>query len=324
MEMEKRQNSFKFANRMMEQEIPPRKDRTPLVILLILILLVANGIQFWIGRQDKEEIVQKEEVIKEKSSELTKATLSLDSMRRELEDKISQIKKLGGDTASIGLLKRQIERDLKNSKRKNFKSAAMIEDLKGRIEDYELQLAAKDEEIQKLKFENESLFADNKKLKNKIVQTEDSISRLSVSKAKLTEQVVMASRLRAEEIQVVAIDAKGRETFETEYRVRKLNKLKVNFKIADNKLAQIENKEVFMRITDPEGGYLYEIGSGGGVFSFEGRESPYTSKLSFLFDNKQPQLSFIWEKGSPYKTGTYFIELFCEGHRIGQSNFSVK
>lgn len=309
---------------MTEQEIPPRKDRTALVVFLILILLVANGIQFWISRNDKEEIVHKEEVIKEKSNELAKATLALDSMRRELDDKIGQIKKLGGDTASIGLLKRQIERDLKNSKRKNFKSQAMIEDLKGRIEDYELQLAAKDEEIVKLKKENESLFADNKKLKNRIVQTEDSISRLSQTKAKLTEQVILASRLRAEELKVIAIDAKGRENFETEYRIRKLTKLKVNFKIADNKLAQIENKEVFMRITDPEGGYLFDIGSGGGVFSIDGRESPFTSKLSFLFDNKQPQLSFIWEKGSPYKTGTYLVELFCEGHRIGQTNFSVK
>jgi hypothetical protein len=75
---------------------------------------------------------------------------------------------------------------------------------------------------------------------------------------------------------------------------------------------------------DPEGGYLFDAGSGGGTFTLEGRDSPYTSKLSFLFDNKQPLLSFIWEKGSPYKTGTYTIELFSEGIKLGQSNFIVK
>lgn len=309
---------------MNETSIPPRKDRTTLVIFLILILLVANGIQFWISRQNQEEIANQEEVIKEKSADLGKATIALDSMRKELEIKITEVQKLGGDTASMGILMRQIQRDLKNAKRQNFKSKAMVEDLKGRLEDYELQLAAKDEEIQKLKKENETLFADNKKLKTKIVQTEDSISRLTESKAKLAEQVVMASKLRAEDLQVVAIDAKGRESFESEYRMKKLAKLKVNFKVADNKVARIENKEVYMRITDPEGGYLYDLGTGGGVFSIEGRESPYTSKLSFLFDNKQPQLNFIWEKGSPYKTGTYLVELFCEGNKIGQTNFSVK
>lgn len=309
---------------MNEHEIPPRKNRTILVVVLIVILLAANGFQFWISRQDKEQIQEKEAVIVQKDAYLAKATLALDSMRRELDDKIAQITKLGGDTASIALLKRQIERDLRNSQRQNFKSKAMIEDLKGRIDDYELQLAAKDEEITHLKKENESLFAANNSLKTKIVQREDSISRLTETKARLAEQVSIAAKLRAEDIQISVIDAKGREKQEDDYRAKKISKLKVSFRIGDNKVAQIENKEVFMRISDPEGGYLYDVGTGGGTFMQDGRESPFTSKLSFLFDNKQPQLSFVWEKGSPYKTGTYTIELFCEGNRLGQANFVVK
>lgn len=307
-----------------EDQIPPRKDRTLLVVGLILILLVANGVQFWLSHQDKEVIEQKEVQLAEKEVYLEKATLALDSMKKELEIKVAQIQKLGGDTASIGILKRQIERDLRNARRQNFKSKEMIEDLKGRIEDYELQLAAKDEEITNLKKENATLFADNTKLKTKIVQTEDSIGKLTESKAKLTEQVVLASKLRAEDIHVLAIDSKGREKEEDEHRAKRIAKLKVNFKIADNKVARIENKEVFMRITDPEGGYLYDIGTGGGTFMLDGRDSPYTSKLTFLFDNKQPQLTFLWEKGTPYKTGTYTIELFSEGNKLGQANFVVK
>ena len=307
-----------------EEQIPPRKDRTLLVVVLIGILLTANGLQYWLSHQDKEIIQQKDVQLVEKGVYLEKASHALDSMRQELDLKIAEIQKLGGDTASIGLLKRQIERDLRNSKRQNFKSKEMIEDLKGRIEDYELQLAAKDEEIGKLKNENATLYADNTKLKTKIVQTEDSIGRLSESKAKLTEQVVLASKLRAEEIRISVIDTKGREKEEEDYRAKRISKLKVNFRIADNKVARIENKEVYLRITDPEGGYLYDIGTGGGTFTLDGRESPYTSKLSFLFDNKQPLLSFLWEKGTPYKTGTYTIELFSEGNKLGQANFIVK
>jgi hypothetical protein len=309
---------------MNESQIPPRKNRTLFVIILVAILLVANGFQYWLSLQEKEIILEKDIVIKEKIEDLSKASGALDSMRKELNFKIEEIKRLGGDTASIGLLKRQIERDLKNARRQNFKSREMIEDLKGRIEDYELQLAAKDQEIEKLKQENQSLFADNRQLKNKIVQTQDSISKLSETKARLSEQVELASRLRAEEIRISIIDSKGREKEDEDYRAKKISKLKVAFRIADNKVARIENKEVFMRITDPEGGYLYDIGSGGGIFVLEGRESPYTSKLSFLFDNKQPLLSFIWEKGSPYKTGTYTVEIFSEGAKLGQANFIVR
>jgi cell division protein ZapB len=309
---------------MNETQIPPRKNKTFLVFVLVAILLFANGLQFWLSHQDKQEIAQKEVIIKEKTEDLSKASLALDSMRKELEIKIAQVNKLGGDTASIGLLKRQIERDLKNARRQNFKSKEMIEDLQSRIEDYELQLVAKDEEIQKLKAENQALYTDNTKLKSKIVQREDSIFRLSDAKAKLSEQVLLASKLRAEDIRISIIDTKGREKEEEDYRAKKISKLKVSFKIAENKVAKIENKEVYMRITDPEAAYLYDIGTGGGTFVLEGRESPYTSKLSFLFDNKQPQLSFIWEKGSIFKTGTYTVELFSEGNKLGQANFIVK
>jgi len=309
---------------MIEPQIPPRKNKTILILLLVALLLIANGIQYWLSRQDREEIAHKDIELKETSEDLSKVSSSLDSMRKELEIKITEINKLGGDTASIGLLKRQIERDLKNARRQNFKSKELIEDLKNRIEDYELQLAAKDEEIEKLKSENQSLFADNRKLKTKIVQSEDSISKLYETKAKLSEQVALASMLRAEAIKISIIDSKGREKEDEDYRAKKISKLKVTFVVSDNKVAKIENKEIFMRITDPEGGYLNDPGTGGGTFTQEGRESPYTSKLSFLFDNKQPQLSFIWEKGSPYKTGTYTVELFSEGNKLGQANFIVK
>lgn len=309
---------------MSEAQLPPRKNKTLYIIALIAILVLANAVQLWISRQDKQEIEEKEEVIKGKSEDLSKLSLSLDSVRKELEIKVAEIKRLGGDTASIGLLKRQVERDLKNARRQNFKSKELIADLKARLEDYELQLEAKDKEIDRLKAENQALFADNKKLKTQIVQTEDSISKLSETKAKLSEQVAMASKLRAEEIKVLIIDNKGREKEDDDYRAKKISKLKVSFKIADNKVAKIENKEVFLRITDPEGAYLYDIGSGGGIFQIDGRESPYTSKLSFLFDNKQPNLFFVWDRGSAYKTGTYTIELFSEGVKIGQTNFVVR
>lgn len=309
---------------MNESQLPPRKNKSFLFVVLILLLVTANGIQFWLSRQDKEVIAEKEIVIKEKTEDLSKASTALDSMRRELNVKIAEIQRLGGDTASIGLLKRQIERDLKNARRQNFKSREMIEDLKGRIEDYELQLAAKDAEIIRLKKENQELYADNKQLKTKIVASEDSISKLSQTKAQLSAQIVQASKLRAEDIRISIIDTKGREKEEDDYRAKKIAKLKVSFKVADNKVANIENKEVFMRITDPEGAYLFDAASGGGIFQLDGRESPFTSKLSFLFDNKQPQLSFLWEKGSPWKTGTYTIELFSEGNKMGTANFVVR
>jgi DNA repair exonuclease SbcCD ATPase subunit len=302
----------------------PSSNRNGLLIGLIVVLLLINALQFYLSLETKKELESKQITIEQKVDELKKAGLELDSMKRELQFKIREVEKLGGDTASLAKLLRSVENDLKNYKSINVKNRKQIAELRSRIEAYELQLVARDQEIEKLKQERDQLFADNKKLKSRIIQKEDSISKLAQTSQKLAEQVNIASFLRAEDIRVSIIDAKGREREDDEYRAKRINKLKVTFKIADNKVARVETKEVYMRITDPEGQILYDIATGGGTFELGNKESPYTSKLSFLFDNKQPVLSFIWEKGSLFKSGTHDVELFCEGQKIGSTRFTVK
>lgn len=309
---------------MDNNNLPKNNSRTTLLIAFIIILLGINVLQFYLSMQNKKELESKQMTLEQKADELKRVSLELDSMRRELKYKIEEVQKLGGDTASISALLRQIEKDFKNSKKINAKNRKVIAELKNRMEDYEIQLAAKDQEIEKLKQERDELYASNKQLKNKIVQREDSILKLSQTSQKLAEQVNIASALRAEKVKVSIIDSKGREKEDDEYRAKRIAKLKVTFTIADNKVARIETKEIFMKITDPEGQILYDIASGGGTFMLDGRETPFTSKLSFLFDNKEPNLVFVWEKGSLFKSGTHNIELYCEGQKIGYTNFVVK
>jgi len=309
---------------MTENQLPSRKSNSLFFIVIILFLAGIIVYQFYLREKDKEILDIQEITINEKSEDLSKVSTTLDSMRTELEEKIQEIKKLGGDTASIANLKREIERDLKNSKAKNKRSLALISNLRDKIEIYELQLSAKDQEIEKLKNDTKNLSNENKGLKNQVVEKEDAISKLAEEKTKLSQQVAIASKLRAETVRISIIDSKGKEREEEDYKARKIGKLKISFTIADNPVAQIGSKEVFLRITGPEGETLGDLSNGGGTFSYEGRESPYSSRLSFLFDNKQAPPSFIWEKGSNFTTGTYTVELFSEGYRLGQANFKVR
>ncbi len=309
---------------MTENQLPSRKSNSIFFIVIILFLAGIIVYQFYLREKDKEILDIQEITINEKSEDLSKVSTTLDSMRTELDEKIREIKKLGGDTASIANLKREIERDLKNSKAKNKRSLALISNLRDKIEIYELQLSAKDQEIEKLKNDTKNLSNENKGLKNQVVEKEDAISKLAEEKTKLSQQVAIAGKLRAETVRISIIDSKGKEREEEDYKARKIGKLKISFTIADNPVAQIGSKEVFLRITGPEGETLGDPANGGGTFSYEGRESPYTSRLSFLFDNKQAPPSFIWEKGSPFTTGTHTIELFSEGYRLGQANFKVR
>ncbi len=310
---------------MSELELPNKSKKNGLMIALVVILIGANVAQFYYSQQDQEEIEKKAVVIAQQSIDLKKANLELDSMRIEINGKIAEVLKLGGDTASLGELKRQIERDLKDARGKLRITKVAMEELRGRIERYEDVMDKKDQEISKIKDERDFLFKDNQKLKTKIVQREDSIVNLKQSKSELATQVAIASVLKADNVKVTIIDNKGKEREEDKYKAKRIAKIKVSFSIGDNKVAKIETKEVFLQVRDEVGNVLHDVATGGGMFKNQaGDEMPFTSKLSFLFDNKLPDLSFVWDRGGEWKPGKYQVMLYCEGEKIGQGSFVVR
>ncbi len=309
---------------MSENQLPPRKSNSLFFIGIILLLVCIIGYLFFLRGKDKEIIDQNEVLIAEKSEDLSKVTLKLDSMRTELDSKLQELIQLKGDTASIAKLKRDIERDLKRSRSKNQASMELISILQDKVAIYEDKLLKKDQEIEDLKVKFNNASKDIKVLKNTVVEKDEEIQRLAEEKNTFKQKVEIAKKLKAESIRITVIDPKGKEREEDDYKARKIGKLKISFSIADNPVADIGSKEVYMRILGPEGEILGDPASGGGSFVFEGRESPFTGKMSFLFDNKQSPPPFIWEKGSAFPTGTYTVELFSEGYRLGQANFKVR
>jgi hypothetical protein len=309
---------------MSEHQLPPRKGNTIFFIGIILLLAGIIIYQQILRTEDKEIITQSEMVISEKSAELDKVSGRLADIQKELDEKLKEIVRLKGDTTSLASLRREIERDLRRSRAKNQKSIALISDLQDRIEEYEGKLLAKDKEIEDLRDKFNSASKDNRALKNTLVEKEEQIQSMAVETDNLKQKVEIAKKLKAESIRITVIDPKGKEREEEDYKARKIGKLKINFSITDNQVAEIGNREVFMRILGPAGEFLGDPASGGGTFTIEGNETPFTSKMSFLFDNKQTPPPFTWGKGSPFSTGTYTVELFCDGYKLGQANFKVR
>ena len=309
---------------MSEHQLPPRKGNTFFFIGIILLLAGIIIYQQILRTEDKEIITQSEMVISEKSAELDKVSGRLADIQKELDEKLKEIVRLKGDTTSLASLRREIERDLRRSRAKNQKSIALISDLQDRIEEYEGKLLAKDKEIEDLRDKFNSASKDNRALKNTLVEKEEQIQSMAVETDNLKQKVEIAKKLKAESIRITVIDPKGKEREEEDYKARKIGKLKINFSISDNQVAEIGNREVFMRILGPAGEFLGDPASGGGTFTLEGNETPFTSKMSFLFDNKQSPPAITWGKASPFSTGTYTVELFCDGYKLGQANFKVR
>ncbi len=308
--------SVRTKNQLVTEQ-PKKSNKAAIAIALLSIVVIVQGIKIYLDYKDKAAVQQELDV----TSENLDSTLKrLDEIKTELDDKIAQIQKLGGDVAELEKARAEVEVELKSVRKRNDKA---IRELKDRVEGYEELLLAKDEEIQKLQSLNKELFSENKNLKTKQNVLNDSINRLAKNKDDLQSKVTLASQLKAENITVAALSSKGKER-ESPFRSRQLEKLKVEFNLAENKVAPIEGKKIMIRVVDENGQPIFNVDKGSGTFILDGKEEFYTAAQEILFDNTKQKLTFIYEKGSDYASGNYTVEIFADNYKMGTVQFSVK
>ena len=306
-----------------------KRDRKTLLWAALAVLALLNIVLLYFFYQERQENDSKDTIIAAKTEEVLFTKTKLDSISAQLDEKIAEIQQLGGSVDSLVAMKQQLEKDKRSLKDLNTYSAKKYED---KIRSYEAVLNQKDRDIAQLKEELGVVTAKNEELSQAVsgLQGEraalaDSVTNYAVQNRELSEKVTMASALRAENITVNAMTSKGKEREGGSYKARRIDKLKVSFALAPNSIARQDRKEVFLRILDPNGAVLSDMATGSGAFIYNGREMIYSSKEAVNFDNTRQSLDIMYGRGGvPFKDGKYTVELYSEGFKIGQGDFTVK
>lgn len=301
------------------QPVEPKKSNSKagFIIAFLSIIVIIQGVKIYLDFKDKAEITEQKANVEE---DLAGTMQRLKEIQTELDQKITEIQKLGGDITDLQKAKGEVDAQLK---RNVAKSSKAIKELKDRVQGYEELLKIKDEEIEKLKSVNKELFTENKQLKTQKNVLNDSINRLATKKDELATKVAIASQLKAENISVMAVNSKGKER-ESPFKNRQLEKLKVEFNLAENKVAPIEGKKIIIRVIDENGQVIFDVAKGSGTFMLDNKEEFYTALQEILFDNTRQKLTFFYTKGSEYATGNYSVEIYTDGYRMGAVQFVVK
>ncbi len=298
--------------------LPEKKsNKTAIIIALLSIIVLIQSIKIYLDYKDKVEIKEQKATVEE---ELGTTMQRLTEIKTELDQKIVEIQKLGGDISDLQKAKAEVESQLKRNVTRSRKE---IEELKGKVEGYEELLLLKDDEIEKLKSVNKVLYSENKTLKTEKNQLNDSINSLAKNKDELATKVAIASQLKAENVAVMAVNSKGKER-ESPFKNRQLEKLKVEFNLAENKVAPIEGKKIMIRVIDENVQVIFDVARGSGTFILNGKEEFFTASQEILFDNTRQKLTYVYEKGSEYPSGNYRVEIYSEGYLMGSSQFIVK
>jgi cell division protein ZapB len=303
-----------------DSEVPGKRrnnTKTAVIISIMAVVIIVQFVKIILDSREKDEVMT---VLTSTEQELASTRQRMTEIRNELDEKIAEVQKLGGDVADLESARAELDMELKRSIRATGKE---IKTLKDKVEGYELLLRNKDEEIAKLQTVNKELLTENRTLKTTKNQLADTINRLNQSKQELASKVAIASQLKAENIQILAVNDRDKER-ESPFRNRQLSKLKVAFNLAENEVAPIEGKKIMIRIIDENGQVLFDVARGSGTFMYNGKEEFYTAAQEILFDNTRQQLIFLYEKGSDYADGTYTLEIYADDYRIGSGEFTVK
>jgi len=296
---------------------PKKSSKSTIIIAILSVIVLVQSVKIYLDYQEKVEVKAELATTEE---DLASTMQRLNDVKLELDQKIEEIAKLGGDVTELEKAKAEVTAELKRSNSRNSKA---IKELKDRLEGYEQLLKIKDEEIEKLESLNKELFTENRTLKTKQNVLSDSLNRLNQNKEELASKVALASQLKAENISLVSVNDKGKEK-EPPFRKRQLEKIKVEFTIADNKVAPIEGKKILVRVIDQNGQPIFDTTKGSGTFILNGKEEFFTSAQEILFDNTGQKLAFTYDKGSEYTAGTYLVEIYTDGYLMGTARFEVR
>ena len=295
-----------------------RSDKRTKIIIGVLAAALLTAIIFIIfGYKKQGELKREGDLTKQ---ELMDASAKLEALGIELDQKIEEIQKLGGDIEELQLAREEIEKE-KETLRKS--SNVQISRLRERVKGYETLLKDKDEEIAKLRVIADSLMSENTTLKTQQNEMQEVLTTMEEDKGKLEEQVAFAGRLQAENIKVYAVNKRGKER-EGEFKSRQIEKLKMEFNIGENNVAPIEGKEILVRVIEPAGNVIFDVATGSGTFMIDGREEFYTVKQDILFDNTKQTLTFLYQKPTEFEPGQYTLEIYTEDYVMGSRNFTVK
>ncbi len=305
-----------------------RSNKKLLIGGLLIVLISINGILIYMNYQKKEKTEEQAKIIVEKNAELEDQIKVYEALKADFERQSQELQAMGLENDSLESQIAAISSDLSELRGFRKKSYSITDQrrFRDRASAFELQLKQKDDEIAKLKEDNEVLFTENTTLKTAQTQLADSLVTVKSTNQNLTEKVKLASRLEAQGLNVNIINQRGKEKEDSdnEFRAKRVEKIRVEFKLAKNDVAQKEPKTVYMRLIEPDGAALYNLATGSGSFKIDGEDMYYTAKRDFVFDNTQQKLSFTYNKNAEYKKGQHIVELYTDGFMIGKTTFVLK
>lgn len=301
--------------------LEPRKDSNKIyfLIVVILALLGTNVYLFFKDKKANERIVT---VSDEKTRLQTVMQTEIDKIEAELDNSNSSNVKLSSQMQEEQELARAkiavLRADLKKGQLTQGQLKKAQEDIK-QLRYFVTQYTA---DIEELKKQNATLTVERNTLKTAVDSVSAKATEYEKQNAELSTKVKAAAALKTGNVSIIPLRVRNSGKESDVSRASTAKKMRINFTVADNSLADKGMHDIYIRVIDPSGNLI--VSDNGGMFVADEDEMQYTYKTAVEFSNDGKVYTVDWTNPGSFSKGTYTVVLYADGYTMGRGSVALK
>lgn len=196
-----------------------------------------------------------------------------------------------------------------------------IERTRAQIASLRNDVSAFKEDVVALRIKNDLLAQERDLIDEKLTDSKKEIAVLQKNQEVLRDKITRASSIKVSNIHINGTEVRRNGNLDVSTRARKTDKLQINFTIADNPVAEMGKKEIYVRVINPNGNLLANPED---LFYVHGEKLQYTFKEDINFTNNGEEYQFLWADIGGFKKGAYTVLLYADNAIMGRSSIVLK
>ena len=181
------------------------------------------------------------------------------------------------------------------------------------------------QEIDSLNSLNKKVIAEKNEIKKQLKEAQKKDTILTQEKEVLLNTIKIASALKAVGVKAKAIRMKGKREIETT-KAKRVDKMKLTFTLAENKLAAQGEHIIYVRIITPDGKEMSESTDTTHMFSFGGTRGFWAIQKSVNYFNEDTNVAIYvhTKENEEFLPGKYIIEVNSNEITIGSTTLELE
>ena len=285
-----------------------------LIAAIVAVILIMAGIMIYLLLNNRNLEQEKMEMLE--LAELDKQEMENDYERLTLQY-TEMMNSINNDSIIAQLTQEQMRTQQLLEELKNVKAADAreITRLKKELATVREVLRSYIRQVDSLNQVNQSLMAENDRVKDQLAQSNQANEGLRMEKQNLTEKVAIAAQLDATGINMSLLNKRQKKA----KKIKDCKTIQVGFNIARNVTAQTGNRTIYVRIQTPAGQALT-----AGSFPYENRQLEYSMKKVVEYTGEEMNVQTYWQVSEFLEAGQYRVSIFADGNMIGTKTFTFE